>query len=128
MKVQVAIAVIINENNQVLITKRGADQHQGNKWEFPGGKIEVAETAQQALARELKEELGIQLQSATFLTTIAHAYPTKNITFEVYKVTKWQGEPKGLEGQPMRWVEKVALKDYKFPAANAEILSIIEET
>ena len=128
MKVKVAIAVIINKNNQVLITKRGADQHQGNKWEFPGGKIEAAETAQQALARELKEELGIQLESANFLTTITHSYSTKNITLEVYKVTKWQGDPKGLEGQPMRWVEKIALKDYEFPTANAEILTILEET
>jgi len=128
MKVKVAIAVIINKNNQVLITKRGADQHQGNKWEFPGGKVEAAETAQQALARELKEELGIQLESANFLTTITHSYSTKNITLEVYKVTKWQGDPKGLEGQPMRWVEKIALKDYEFPTANAEILTILEET
>ncbi len=125
MTVHVAIAVIINKKNQILITKRGVEQHQGNKWEFPGGKIEAVETPQQALSRELKEELGIELESATFLTNITHQYSSKNITLEVYEVRKWQGEPKGLEGQPMRWVEKTALEDYQFPAANADLLSIL---
>ena len=125
MTVQVAVGVIINNKNQILITKRSADQHQANKWEFPGGKIEASETAQQALARELKEELGIQLESADFLLTIHHQYKTKKVTLEVYEIRQWLGEPKGLEGQPMCWVEKHELKNYDFPTANAEILSTL---
>ncbi len=125
MSLHVVIAVIINNKNQILITKRSADQHQANKWEFPGGKVETSETAQQALARELQEELGIQLESATFLTTVKYQYTSKNIVLDVYEVRNWQGEPKGLEGQPMCWVERKALSDYDFPAANAEILRIL---
>lgn len=123
MSVQVVIGVIINKQNQVLITKRAADQHQANKWEFPGGKVEATETAQQALTRELQEELGIKVESASFLLTINHQYQAKKVTLDVFVVRQWLGEPKALEGQPMRWVQKTDLNDYDFPAANAEILS-----
>ena len=123
MTVHVAIGVIINNKNQILITKRALDQHQGNKWEFPGGKVESSETAQQALSRELNEELGIEIQSAKLLTTINHQYQSKKVMLDVYEVTQWLGEPQGLEGQPMRWVARSELKSYEFPTANAEILS-----
>ena len=125
MNVQVAIGIIINDKKQILITKRSAGQHQANKWEFPGGKVKTEETVQQALARELKEELGIQLESADFLLQVKHQYKTKKVILEVFEVHQWQGEPKGLEGQPMRWVDKSTLNDYDFPTANAEILSTL---
>jgi len=130
MAIRVAVGVIINKNNQVLIAKRGSHQHQGNKWEFPGGKVEKGETSQQALKRELKEELGIEIQSEKHLIDITHKYQEgeshKTVVLEVYEVTDWLGEAKGREGQPLRWVEKSALNQYQFPAANVEILSILE--
>lgn len=130
MVIRVAVGVIINKNNQVLIAKRGSHQHQGNKWEFPGGKVEKGETSQQALERELKEELGIEIQSEKHLVDITHQYDEgvshKTVVLEVYEVTDWSGEAKGREGQPLLWVEKSALNQYQFPAANADILSIIE--
>jgi len=128
--IHVAVGVIINSDNQVLIAKRAAHQHQGNKWEFPGGKLENSETVQQALQRELKEELGIEIQSATHLIKIIHKYSDKKaddktVLLDVYEVKDWRGEAQGREGQAIRWVEKSALNQYEFPAANAEILSTL---
>jgi len=67
MTVHVAVAVLINPHGQILISKRSASQHQGNKWEFPGGKVEAGETSRQALRREIREELGLVIQSADLL-------------------------------------------------------------
>ena len=123
MSVHVAVGIIINNKNKVLIAKRSAQQHQGDKWELPGGKVEDTETSEQALQRELKEELGIEIDSCSFFTEITHQYNDKKVVLDVFEVKGWKGEPKGLEGQPLLWVEKSELKNYKFPTANLEILN-----
>ena len=121
----VAIGVLINSDDQVLIAKRAADKHMGNKWEFPGGKVEEGETSQEALYREMHEELGIEVQSAKLLTDITYEYEDRKVILDVYEIKKWIGEAQGVEQQPVLWVEKHALKNYEFPAANAEILTKI---
>jgi len=128
--IHVAVAVIINEDDQVLIAKRSADQYQGNKWEFPGGKVEDAENSQEALCREIQEELGIQIQSAELITDIIHQYTDikngdKIVFLDVYEIKSWLGEATSLENQPLRWVNKSDLNQYDFPKANAEILSLL---
>ena len=120
--VHVAVGVIINQDNQVLIARRAAQQHQGGLWEFPGGKVDPGETSREALDREMREELGIQVQSATVLLEISHEYEDKNVILDIFLVDRWQGEACGREGQPVRWVDRRALDRYQFPAANAEIL------
>ena len=120
--VHVVVGVIINQDDQILIAKRASHQHQGDKWEFPGGKVEKAETPQQALRRELKEELGIDIQSSKRITEIKHQYTDKTVLLDVYEVRDWLGITEGKEGQPLLWVNKTALNQYEFPAANAEIL------
>jgi len=135
MVIHVAVAVIINSDDQVLIAKRSADQHQGNKWEFPGGKVEAEETAQEALRREIEEELGVQIQSAEHITDIIHTYPSdsgqdkedKTVLLDVFIVKDWLGEVVGKENQPILWVNKKELSEYDFPEANVEILNIINE-
>lgn len=122
MTIHVAVGVIINKNNEVLIAKRSADQHQGNKWEFPGGKVEQEESSHLALKRELKEELDIDVLDCQPLTQISHGYQDKNVFLDVFLVKKWGGVPKGNEGQPLRWVATEHLNDYEFPAANSEII------
>lgn len=121
--IHVAVGIIINKNNQVLIAKRASHQHQGDKWEFPGGKVEDNESSQEALQRELKEELGVIIQSPQYLFEIKHKYEDKEVVLDIYEVRKWLGEAVGREGQPLRWVKKSELEQYEFPAANAEILS-----
>ena len=125
--VHVVVGVIINKDDQVLIAKRASHQHQGNKWEFPGGKREKTETPQQALARELKEELGIDIQSARPLIEIKHQYTDKTVLLDVYEVSDWQGTEEGREGQPLRWVDKSDLDQYNFPAANHKILDMLRQ-
>ena len=132
MLIRVAVAVIINQNEEILIAKRSEDQHQGNKWEFPGGKVESNETSEEALKREIFEELGIDIQSATEMVTITHEYketdPNKSkiVTLEVFDVREWQGDPYGAEGQPIKWITKTELDDHEFPTANVEIVSEIK--
>ncbi len=127
MIVHVAVAVIINQDEQILITKRSAEQHQGEKWEFPGGKVDDAETSQEALCREIKEELDIEIQSAVLITDIIHQYEENKVLLDVYEVKQWMGEAKALEGQPMRWVDKSELSRYDFPEANANILNLLTQ-
>ena len=131
MFINVAVAVIINEDDQIFISRRSAEQHQGNKWEFPGGKVEDNETVQEALSREIKEELGIDVQSMTHLIDITHEYKSdkpqqsKTVTLEVFEVRQWEGEPKGMEGQPTRWVRREELCEIEFPKANEEIVELL---
>lgn len=122
-QVAVAAGVIQNAKGEILIAKRADDQHQGGLWEFPGGKIEAAETAQQALARELHEELGIQVTASHPLIRIHHQYTDKAVLLDVWMVTGFKGEAKGVEGQPIKWVSVDALSDFDFPAANTPIVA-----
>lgn len=116
------VAAIILQNDRLLIAKRPVDKPQGGYWEFPGGKIENKETARQALARELMEELNIRVQQADFFMQSTFAYPEKKVCIKFYWVEKFTGEPRGLEGQMIRWVDKSQLADYQFPEANHAVL------
>lgn len=123
--VVVAVAVLRNERGQVLISRRSADKHQGGLWEFPGGKCEHGETLCQALARELREELGIEVEASSELFQIEHDYGDKKVILRVCEVTKSLGTPVSREGQPLRWVTIEALAGFEFPAANGPILDFL---
>jgi 8-oxo-dGTP diphosphatase len=120
---QVAVGVIKNPSGQILISFRDSKLHQGGLWEFPGGKIEASETVEQALARELMEELDISVHSATPLITINHQYPDLAVQLIVYSVEKFSGTVKSCEGQPFLWVAPDDLVNYKFPSANQPIIT-----
>jgi len=123
-KVQhVVAAVVVNRSHQVLLAKRPADRHQGGLWEFPGGKVERGEQARAALARELHEELGIDVHDARPLITIRHDYPDKSVLLDVWRVTAFGGEPHGKEGQAIEWVSPHDLPRRDFPAANHSIVT-----
>jgi len=122
---RVAVGILVNEKNQVLIAKRSSDKHQGGKWEFPGGKLEKGETSYQALCREMREEVGIEVQSATLLTEMTYHYKEKTVSLDFYRINKWLGTAQGMEQQPVRWVEKSDLDNYEFPEANSKIIKLI---
>ena len=125
--IHVAAGVIINQDGKTLLSLRHADSHQGGKWEFPGGKIENMESAEQALGRELNEELGIDvLQSEPFLDLV-YDYPEKTVYLHVLKVTHFSGEPVGLEGQRVEWVAAEKLSTLDFPEANYPVLTKLLE-
>ena len=124
--VHVAVAAIVNDNDEVCISLRHEDAHQGGLWEFPGGKIEATESDEQALVREVKEELNLTVSALRPLITISHQYPDKLVCLHVYKVDEYQGHASGAEGQPVRWVAISALADYAFPAANSPIIKALQ--
>ena len=123
--VQVAVGIITDAAGAILITRRPNHAHQGGLWEFPGGKVEAGETVTAALRRELYEELGIRVQVAEPLLHIRHAYPDKTVLLEVWRVTAYQGEPHGREGQPLTWVLPARLADFAFPAADTPIIEVL---
>lgn len=123
--VHVAVGVVVGNDGKILIAKRPQAAHQGGLWEFPGGKVDAGENIHQALNRELKEELAIDVIASEPLIQIRHHYPDKSVLLDVYKVTCFDGQPRGAEGQPICWVHPKALTDFEFPAANRPIIQAI---
>ena len=120
--ITVAVGILIDDAGRVLVTRRAPDAHQGGLWEFPGGKVEENETILAALARELQEELGVLVEATEALMVLDHDYGDKQVRLDVHCVTRWSGEPRGLEGQPLAWQQPEELRDWAFPAANRSIL------
>ena len=120
--VTVVVGILIDGVGRVLVTRRAPDAHQGGLWEFPGGKVESDENLLEALARELREELGVLVETTEELMVLEHDYGDKRVRLDVHCVTRWSGEPLGLEGQPLAWQRPEQLRDSAFPAANRPIL------
>jgi 8-oxo-dGTP diphosphatase len=123
--IAVAAAVIINPSGAIFLAKRAKDAHQGGLWEFPGGKLEAFETSEQALTRELAEELGIRIQNPLPFISLVHSYSDKKVELEVFIVSEYRGKPWGKEGQETQWCAIEGLKKLEFPAANLQILEKI---
>lgn len=129
---QVVVGVLYNNQNQILIAKRPLHKPFGGLWEFPGGKIELNESPMAALYRELLEELHISLQGNIALLKPFHEiiysyHPTQNIHLMIFKITAFSGEPIGAEGQEIKWVQPNHLIHYDFPAANQEIVELLNQ-
>jgi 8-oxo-dGTP diphosphatase len=122
--VHVAVGVVV-QSGQVLICWRDASLHQGNRYEFPGGKVETGETPLQALKRELFEEIGIHVQQVARAQQLHFTYPEKTVCLHIFKVTAFSGQPRGQQNQAIRWVDKHELNQYQFPDANAPILRMV---
>lgn len=124
--VRVAVGVLIR-NTDCLITKRAADAHQGGLWEFPGGKLEAAESVAQALQRELREELGVLVRGSVPLLCVKHAYADKAVQLHAHLIEEFDGVPVGRERQPLRWVAISKLSRFEFPSANRAIIEALQQ-
>lgn len=129
--VHVAVGIITSTNNvkpiQYFVTKRLADADQGGKWEFPGGKVEKDESVAQALARELKEEINIDVLSCQPLMVVNHTYSQDNgtdkkVCLEIFIVDNYMGKPSAQEGQGEGWFSLEELQTLDFPKANEAII------
>lgn len=125
--VDVAVGVI-KRADSIFITKRDESQHQGGLWEFPGGKIETGESVFEALKRELKEEVGIDIVSSQPLLDIEHDYGDKCVKLHIHIVDAFTGEASGLEGQASQWVKIDQLQQWSFPAANTPIIEKLQKS
>ncbi|SHH21379.1 Nudix family hydrolase [Pollutimonas bauzanensis] len=103
--IDVAAGLILRADGALLLAERPADKPWSGWWELPGGKIEAGESVLQALARELKEELDIEVTEATPWVTYTHEYPKNIVRLAFCRVTGWTGEPRGIEGQRLEWVD-----------------------
>jgi 8-oxo-dGTP diphosphatase len=120
----VAACALIDTDGRVLIAKRPANKDMAGLWEFPGGKVDPGERPEQTLIRELKEELGIDVQEACLapLTFASHPYPQFQLLMPLWVCRRWEGEVKALEGQELAWVRPKALRDYPMPPADEPLI------
>ncbi len=124
--VYVAVAVIRDEQGRLLIAKRHAFQDQGGLWEFPGGKLQKGEHVIDALQREIKEEINLELRCFRPLLKIEHTYPNKTVLLDVWLAGGVQSKDAiGTEGQEIKWVKASELEQYNFPAANHQIVEAL---
>jgi 8-oxo-dGTP diphosphatase len=125
--IHVAVAVLQDAGGRVLVAQRLPHQHLAGLWEFPGGKLEAGETLAVAMARELHEELGIGIDADALqpLIRVRHDYPGKSVLLDVWRVPRWQGEPHGREGQPLRWLLPQDMQPDQFPPADVPIINAL---
>jgi 8-oxo-dGTP diphosphatase len=126
--VVVAAALLLDGSGRVLLAQRPEGKSLAGLWEFPGGKLEPNERAEDALARELHEELGIRVepQDMAPLTFASHSYDSFHILMPLWAIKKWQGEPSGVEGQHLEWVSVEDLRAFPMPEADVPLVSYIE--
>ena len=122
---RVAAAALVDGDGRVLLAQRPAGKSMAGLWEFPGGKIEAGETPEQALRRELAEELGIIVEVAdlTLAATATHDYQDFHLDMPLFLCRRWQGAPHSNEGQALAWVLPRDLPGYAMPPADAPLVA-----
>ena len=124
--INVVAAVIKDENGKILITQRNLKKAQGGLWEFPGGKIEPNETKENAIVREIKEELEIDIEVESYLAEKVFNYPEKDINLIALKCKKINGDIKLLEHEDYKWVDSSELNKYEFAPADIFIVESLK--
>ncbi|WP_430912117.1 (deoxy)nucleoside triphosphate pyrophosphohydrolase [Methylobacterium sp. sgz302541] len=126
MLLVVAVA-LVDGDGRVLVAERPPGKQLAGLWEFPGGKVEPGERPEATLIRELAEELGIVVEEPCLapLTFASHAYPDFHLLMPLYVCRRWQGTPRALEGQGLRWVRPKGLRDLAMPPADAPLIPFL---
>lgn len=123
--IEVAAGILADAQGRVLLQQRQPGKHLAGLWEFPGGKLEPGESVVQALVRELREELGIEVLAATPLLSIPWCYPEKAVHLHALRVTAWRGAPQPREGNPLRWVGVGDMQPADMPPADVPIVAAL---
>ena len=123
----VSAVALIDPDGRVLLAQRPEGKSMAGLWEFPGGKVEVGETPEAALIRELQEELGINTWQSCLapLTFASQAYEDFHLLMPLFACRKWRGVPQPQEGQTLKWVRKQDLRSYPMPAADIPLIPIL---
>jgi 8-oxo-dGTP diphosphatase len=125
--IRVVAAALYDAHGRVLIAQRPPGKHMAGRWEFPGGKVGTGETDQQALTRELTEELGISVSAARPLLTISHDYPDRSVELSMWVVERYTGEPRSLDGQQLKWVPPTALLEEDVLEADRPFIEALQQ-
>ena len=125
----VSAVALIDDDGRVLLAQRPAGKSMSGLWEFPGGKIENNELPDEALIRELKEELAIETWKSCLapVTFVLHKYKDFHAILFLFICRRWDGIPNPLEGQEMTWVRRTELKQYQMPEANSFLVAILRD-
>src|SRR5213078_4577900 len=127
--VLVAAVALIDADGLVLLAERPEGKHLAGLWEFPGGKVQSGETPEQALIRELAEELGIGVEASCLgpFTFASYAYPDFHLLMPLYVCRKWSGMVTAREGQRLKWVRPASLSDYPMPPADKPLIAMLRD-
>ena len=124
---QIAVAVIVQQS-KILIDQRPPGGVLAGLWEFPGGKIEASETAEQCAVREAREEVGLTIKTEAFIAAVEHDYGDKIVQLQAYLCRVLSGEAQALECSAVRWILPEELEKYPFPPLNAQLIKPIRLT
>lgn len=130
MKLVLVVAVaLVDADRRILLAQRPEGKQLAGLWEFPGGKLDPGERPEQALIRELREELGIDVKEACLapLTFASHAYPEFHLLMPLYICRRWEGTPRALEGQKLAWARVNELRNYPMPPADEPLIPMLRD-
>jgi 8-oxo-dGTP diphosphatase len=123
--IEVVAGALYDASGRVLIAQRPPGKALAGRWEFPGGKVHDGEAAYDALVRELREELGVEVRSAQRLMRYPHAYPDRVVWLDMWIVTDWRGQPASLDGQALKWVQPAMLDGEDILEADRPIVAAL---
>jgi 8-oxo-dGTP diphosphatase len=126
-EIHVVAGALFDSVGQVLIAQRPAGKALAGRWEFPGGKLHAGEDPYAGLVRELREELGVEVHASERLIRYPHAYPERTVWLDMWIVTDWSGEPRGLDGQALKWVEPARLHQEDILEADQPIVAALAQ-
>jgi len=127
--VLVSAVALIDPDGRVLLAQRPEGKSLAGLWEFPGGKVELGESPEVALIRELREELGIETKASCLapLTFASHSYDDFHLLMPLFACRRWEGMATGREGQKLAWVRPERLRDYPMPPADLPLIPILRD-
>ena len=123
----VVAAALYHRDGRILIAERPAGKHMAGRWEFPGGKVAPGESEAEALARELKEELGVEVTASHPYMRLKHAYDDRDVELSMWIVESFHGEPQSLDGQRLKWVRPERLMEEDVLEADLPFVEALRE-
>ncbi len=127
MPIKVVAAALYDRDGRVLIAERPPGKHMAGRWEFPGGKVDSGESERQALLRELREELGVQVGRSEPFMRLTHTYPDRVVELSMWIVESYEGEPQSLDGQRLKWVHPAQLAEENILDADVPFVEALRE-